>query len=102
MCYTTIAYCNALLFAQLKAHLIKVIYLKFMHSFIHNLLPVRIYLILFYIERGLLSRTEIEEREMNGSTVHNMGAVGNRILFCQLSQFHNSELFSFSEWLCAY
>ncbi len=33
---------------------------------------VRLYLILFYIERGLHSRTETGEREINGSTVHNM------------------------------
>jgi hypothetical protein len=42
---------------------------------------VRIYLILFYIERGFHSRTEIGEREINGSTVHNMSAVGNKTLF---------------------
>jgi hypothetical protein len=43
---------------------------------------VRLYLILFYIERGLHSRTEIGKREINGSTVlvHSIGAVGNRIL----------------------
>jgi hypothetical protein len=45
------------------------------------MLDVRIYLILFYIERGLHSRTEIGEREINGSTVHSIGAVGNRTLF---------------------
>jgi hypothetical protein len=32
---------------------------------------VRIYLILFCFERGFHSRTEIGEREINGSTVHN-------------------------------
>jgi hypothetical protein len=42
---------------------------------------VRIYLILFYIKRGLHSGTEIGEREINGSTVHSIGAVGNRTLF---------------------
>ncbi len=42
---------------------------------------VRFYLNLFYIERGLHSRTEIGEREINGSTVHNVGAVVNRTLF---------------------
>jgi hypothetical protein len=36
---------------------------------------------LFSIERGFHSRTEIGEREINGSTVHNMGAVGNKTLF---------------------
>ncbi len=35
----------------------------------------------FYIERGLHSRTEIGEREIYGSTVHSIGAVGNRTLF---------------------
>jgi hypothetical protein len=34
-----------------------------------------------YIERGLHSRTEkIGEREINGSAVHNIGAVGNRTI----------------------
>jgi hypothetical protein len=36
---------------------------------------------LFCIERGLYSRTEIGEREIDGSTVHIMGAVGNKTLF---------------------
>jgi len=36
---------------------------------------------LFYIERGFHSRTEIGEREIDGSTVHIMGAVGNKTLF---------------------
>jgi hypothetical protein len=39
---------------------------------------------LFYIERGLHSRTEIGEREINGSTVHSIGAVGDRTLFSYL------------------
>ncbi len=33
---------------------------------------------LFYIERGLHSRTEIGEREIDGSTVHIMGVVETR------------------------
>jgi hypothetical protein len=45
---------------------------------------VRIYQILFYFERGLHSRTEIGEREINGITVHSIGAVGNRTLFSSL------------------
>ncbi len=36
---------------------------------------------LFYIERGFYSRTEIREREINVSTVHIMGAVGNKTFF---------------------
>ena len=36
---------------------------------------------LFYIEKGFYSRTEIGEREIYGSTVHIMGAVGNKTLF---------------------
>ncbi len=36
---------------------------------------------LFYIERGFHSRTEIGEREIDGSTVHIMGAVENKTLF---------------------
>jgi hypothetical protein len=36
---------------------------------------------LFYIERGFYSRTEIGEREIDGSTVHIMSAVGNKTLF---------------------
>jgi hypothetical protein len=36
---------------------------------------------LFYIERGFYSRTEIGEREIDGSAVHIMGAVGNNTLF---------------------
>jgi hypothetical protein len=35
---------------------------------------------LFCIERGFYSRTEIGEREIDGSTVHIMGAVGNKTL----------------------
>jgi hypothetical protein len=35
---------------------------------------------LFYIERGFHSRTEIGEREIDESTVHIMGAVGNKAL----------------------
>ncbi len=49
--------------------------------FSHFFVNVRLYLNHFYIEKGLHSRTEIGGREINGSTVHNMGAVGNRILF---------------------
>jgi hypothetical protein len=45
------------------------------------LIVVGMYLILFYIERGLHSRTEIGEREINGNTLHNLGAIGNRTLF---------------------
>jgi hypothetical protein len=35
---------------------------------------------LFYIERGFYSRTEIGEREIDGSTVHIMNAVGDKKL----------------------
>jgi hypothetical protein len=35
---------------------------------------------LFCVERGFYSRTEIGEREIDGSTVHIMGAVGNKTL----------------------
>jgi hypothetical protein len=45
------------------------------------IITVRIYLILFYIERDLHSRTEIGEREINRSTVYSISAVGNRTLF---------------------
>jgi hypothetical protein len=45
------------------------------------LMNVQICLILFCIERGFHSRTELGEREINGSAVHNMSAVGNKILF---------------------
>jgi hypothetical protein len=34
----------------------------------------------FCIDRGFHSRTETEEREFNGSTVHILGAVGNKAL----------------------
>ncbi len=44
-------------------------------------ISVRNYLILFYIERGFRSRTEIGDKEINGSAVHNISAVGNKTLF---------------------
>jgi hypothetical protein len=43
--------------------------------------PVWFHLNLFYIERGFYSRRVIGEREIDGSTVHTMGAVGNKTLF---------------------
>jgi|LakMenEpi03Aug12_release.lakeMendotaPanAssembly.Ray.scaffolds.fasta_scaffold3892041_1 hypothetical protein len=44
-------------------------------SIIILIIIVRLYLILFYIERGLHSRTETGEREINGSAVHSIDAV---------------------------
>jgi hypothetical protein len=43
--------------------------------------PVWLHLNLFYIERGFYCRMEVGEREIDGSTVHIMGAVGNKTLF---------------------
>jgi hypothetical protein len=45
---------------------------------------------LFYIERGFYSRTEIGEREIDGSAVHIMGTVGNNTLFGYLPPPHLS------------
>jgi hypothetical protein len=57
----------------------------------YDRLIVRIYLILFYIERGFHSRTEIGEKEIYRSTVHNISAVGNKTLFgcLPLPPLHN-------------
>ncbi len=57
---------------------------------IRKKIRVRIYLILFYIERGLHSRTEIGEREINGSTVHSSWKQDIIYLFASpLPPFHN-------------